>query len=671
MGWSGDCFVATAPHSDRPDVQTPGRQHPRERHYLLKLLWSKLNDVTARSFDRLRTSLPYLPRAFGLVWATARRWTVAWAVLLLVQGLLPVATVYLTRAVVDSLVASLDGGADWANLRPTLLLVALMAGVLLLTEVLRSLTGWVRTAQSELVRDHISGLIHGKAVALDLAFYETPEYYDQLHRARVDGIGRPVALLENVGGLVQNSITLLAMAAVLVSFGPWVPALLLIGTLPAFYVVFRNTRRFHRWRMENTAAIRRTYYYDWMLTLREAAAELRLFALGDHFQTAFQQLRRRLRSERVALGRDQALAELLAGAMGLLAMGAALAWMVWHAVQGLGTLGDVALFYQAFAQGQRLMRSLLGNVGEVYRNVMFLENLFEFLALEPQVTDPPRPIPAPVPLRDGIRFEGVSFRYPGSQRAALDDFTLQIPAGEIVALVGANGAGKSTVIKLLCRFYDPQSGHITVDGVDLRDLSLDELRRQITILFQEPVRYHTTAAENIELGDLAATPSRPEIEAAAHAAAADVPISRLPEGYETVLGKWFGGAELSVGEWQRVALARAFLRRASIIVLDEPTSMMDSWAEADWLARFRALAAGRTAVIVTHRFTTAMQADVIHVMEAGRIVECGRHDELVALGGRYAQSWTMQMREAGSGATLISVPTSPLLRKVHGTAGDH
>lgn len=610
----------------------------------MKLLWPKLNDVLAQSFDRFRTTLPYLPKAFSLVWATARRWTVAWAVLLLVQGVLPVATVYLTRAVVDSLVASLDSGGDWAALRPTLLLVALMAGVLLLTEVLRSLTGWVRTAQSGLVQDHISGLIHEKAVALDLAFYETPEYYDQLHRARVDASGRPVALLENVGGLLQNSITLLAMAAVLVSFGPWVPALLLIGTLPAFYVVFRTTRRFHRWRMENTAAIRRTTYYDWMLTLREAAAELRLFALGDHFQTAFQQLRQRLRSERVALGRDQALAELAAGAMGLLATGAALAWMVWRAVQGAGTLGDVALFYQAFAQGQRLTRSLLGNVGEVYRNVMFLENLFEFLGLEAQVTDPPRPIPAPAPLREGIRFAGVSFSYPGSQRAALDDFTLQIPAGQIAALVGANGAGKSTVIKLICRFYDPQAGHITVDGVDLRALSVQELRRQITVLFQEPVRYHSTAAENIGLGDLAAGPARPEIEAAARAAGADVPIGRLPEGYETVLGKWFGGAELSVGEWQRVALARAFLRRASIIVLDEPTSMMDSWAEADWLARFRALAAGRTAVIVTHRFTTAMQADVIHVMEAGRILESGSHDELVALGGRYAQSWMVQMR---------------------------
>ena len=610
-----------------------------------KLLPPKFRDALAQPFDRLRTSLPYLPRAFVLVWAAARRWTIAWAVLLLVQGLLPVATVYLTRTLVDSLVAALDAG-DWASLRPTLLLVALMAAILLLMEVLRSLTGWVRTAQSELVRDHISGLIHARAMALDLAFYETPEYYDCLHRARVDAINRPVALLENVGSLVQNGITLMAMAAVLVSFGPWLPVVLLVSTLPALYVVARYTLRFHRWRVRNTAAVRRTRYYDWLLTLRQAAAELRLFALGGHFQAAFQRLRKRLRTERVALARDQALAELAAGGIGLLTMGCAMAWIVWRAVQGLVTLGDLALFYQAFAQGQRLMRSLLGNIGEVYRNIMFLENLFEFLALEPQVVDPPQPTPAPALLQDGICFKGICFRYPGSQRLALEDFALKIPAGQIVALVGSNGAGKSTVIKLLCRFYDPESGRVTLDGNDLRDLSLDGLRRQITVLFQEPVHYHTTAAENIALGDQAASPGRPEIEAAAHAAGADVPISRLPQEYETVLGKWFGGAELSVGEWQRVALARAFLRRASIIVLDEPTSMMDSWAEADWLARFRALAAGRTAIIITHRFTTAMQADVIHVMESGRIIEFGSHAELLALGGRYARSWTMQMQEA-------------------------
>ena len=223
---------------------------------------------------------------------------------------------------------------------------------------------------------------------------------------------------------------------------------------------------------------------------------------------------------------------------------------------------------------------------------------------------------------------------------------MTIAAGQIAALVGPNGAGKSTLIKLLCRFYDPEAGRVTLDGIELSAFALDELRRHITVLFQEPVHYHATAAENIAMGDLAATPSRGQIEDAARAAGAHGPIVHLPEGYDTLLGKWFGGAELSVGEWQRVSLARAFLRRGEIVILDEPTSAMDSWAEADWLARFRQLVAGRTAIIITHRFTTAMHADVIHVMADGQVVESGTHQELLAMGGRYAQSWLQQMRES-------------------------
>jgi ATP-binding cassette subfamily B protein len=597
---------------------------------------------------KLRTALlqlPYLARALSLAWVATRRWTFAWAVLLVVQGLLPVATVYLTRRLVDSLVA-LGGGGTWPDVRPVLFLVVLMAGVLLLMELLRGTASWIRTAQSDLLKDHISGLIHAQSVSVDLAFYESPEYYDRLHRAREEASYRPVAMLESLGSLLQNGITLVAMGVVLIPFGTWLPVVLLISTLPALYVVLFYSSRQHQWRMRTTADERRSWYFDWLLTSGESAAELRLFGIGDHFQSAYQKLRQQLRSERLELAREQSRAELGAGSFALLITGAAMAWMVWKAMHGLVSLGDLALFYQAFNQGQRLMRSLLENVGQLYANILFLGNLFEFLALQPRVVDRAHPSPAPIAISKGIHFHRVTFRYPDSLRTALCDFSLAVPAGKIVSLVGVNGAGKSTLVKLLCRFYDPEEGSIELDGVDLRDLPVQDLRRMITVLFQEPVHYNTTAAENIALGDLVAMPDATEIEAAARVAGAEEIIGRLPHGYESPLGKWFiDGTELSVGEWQRIALARAFMRQAPIIVLDEPTSAMDPWAEADWLERFRHLAAGRTAIIITHRFTTAMHADVIHLMDEGCIIESGSHQELLARGGRYAQAWATQMRE--------------------------
>ena len=596
-------------------------------------------------FESIKEQWELLPRTFSLVWKAAHYWTIAWAVLLVVQGLLPVTSVYLTRALVNSLIALGNSDKTWENLRPAIGLVFLMVMIIFLQELLGGMNSWVRMAQSELIQDHLSGLIHEQATSLDLAFYDSPDYYDRLHRARVDALTRPAALLENVGALVQNSLTLAAMAVILFSFGPWLPLLLVLGTLPALWVLARYALDYHRWRKERTTLFRRASYFDWMLTLRTAASELRLFELGNYFRGLFQETRKQLRTELLELTRSQAFAELAASLIGLGVMSLGLIWMIWRTWQGLISLGDLAMYYQAFNQGQNLMRSLLQNAGQIYRNSLFLQDLFEFLALTPQVVDPPDPVPVPAPLRQGLRFENVSFRYPESERVVLQNFDLNVAAGQIVALVGENGAGKSTLIKLLCRFYDPTEGHICLDGVDLRRVSLAGLRRQIGILFQEPTNYHATAAENIAYSDLASSPGMDRIETAAAAAGADGPISRLPLGYSTLMGKWFGGSELSVGEWQRVALARAFLRQASILVLDEPTSAMDTWAEADWLSRFRTLAAGRTAILITHRFTTAMQADVIHVVADGHIVESGTHAALMASGGRYAQAWTAQVRE--------------------------
>lgn len=604
---------------------------------------TRLPRLLERKLRGALSQLPYLPRALGLAWNAARNWTLAWAFLLLLQGLLPVAIVYLTRLLVDSLVVAIDARGAWVSSRHTLTLVALMASTMLLSECMRSASGWVRTALSERLRDHISRLIHGKSTTVDLAFYESATYYDHLHRARAEAAYRPMALLENLGGLLQHAMTLLAMLTVLIPFGLWLPAVLLASTLPAFWVIMRTSLRHHQWRQQTTADERRTWYYDWLLTAGESSAELRLFGLGEHFQALYQSLRRQLRRDYLTLARRQSLAEIGAAAVALSMTGIAFGCMVWRALHGLITLGELALFYQAFNQGQQLMRALLENVGHVYTNLLFLGNLFEFLALEPQVDDPPQPSSAPLTLQSGLRFHQVTFRYPDSRRLALHQFSLTIPAGHLVAIVGPNGAGKSTLLKLICRLYDPDSGQIEWDGVNLRDFRLDDLRSLMTVLFQQPVHYNTTVSENIALGDRRAMPGTVEVEAAARAAGADTFLDRLPHGYNTLLGKWLaGGTELSVGEWQRLALARAFLRQAPLILLDEPTSAMDPWAEADWMQRFRQLAAGRTAVIITHRVTTAMRADLIHVMDQGRIVESGCHEELLTTGGHYATAWTAQ-----------------------------
>lgn len=595
--------------------------------------------VKSRALD-LRNQFAYVPATLRLIWEAAGSKTVGWAFCLVLQGLLPAAQLFLIRPLVDSVVAAMGGGMTWANVSPVVTWASAMGATILLQLATKSVVAWFRIAQAELVRDHLATLVHEKATAIDMAFYEMPAYHDLLERVRGDLRERPLLMLESFGGLAQNLVTLVAMAAILLSYGLWLPILLLLSALPVLAVVVRHNRRHHAWWQTSTTDRRWAQYYDTILSLDAAAAELRVFRLGPFFQKRYSDLRSRLRGERLEITARENRALFGAGLAGLVVTVVAIAWMVRRALIGQATLGDIALLYQALNKGQALTTSLMTSAASIYSSTLFLGNLFEFLELEPEITDPPAPTAALATLEDGIEVRGISFRYPGSDEQIFENFSLRIPAGKIVAIMGANGAGKSTLMKLLCRFYDPEQGSIHFDGVDIKEFPIDGLRRMLTGLFQFPVPYLATARENIAVGDIDTESSDADVVSAAQSAGAHELIAKLPGGYDTLMGKWFKeGTQLSGGEWQRVALARAFIRRAPIMILDEPTSHLDSWAEADWFDRLRARSDGRTTLLITHRLATAQKADTIHVMDAGRMVESGTHQELLALGGRYAQSW--------------------------------
>ncbi|AKG20941.1 ABC transporter ATP-binding protein [Calothrix sp. 336/3] len=597
--------------------------------------------------NKIGNLLSHVVKTISLVWVASGYWTIAWVVMLLVQGILPAISITLTRQIVDNLVLVSGGGISPANVHKVLLPVGIMLGIYLVVEFFNSFGEWIRTAQSELVHDYVTNLIHQQSVAVDYGFYEHSEYNDKLERARNGASDRSLALLESIGSLLQNTVTLISMAVVLLPYGLGLPAILIISAFPAFYVLIYLSKIQYNWSQKTTSDRRWLGYYDYLLTSNVTAAEVRLFDFANYFQLSYQQLRHRLIREQFKLLKLQTLGRLLAAIIALAITGIALAWMGRQVLLGILTLGDLALFFQAFSQGQGIIKNLLSNLGKIYRHGLFIGNLFEFLQIKPQIIDPSIPTPVPIKPQKEIRLREVTFRYPGMQEPVLDNFNLTIPADKIVAIVGDNGAGKSTLLKLLCRFYDPESGSVELDGIDIRNFAVQEFRRLITILFQSPIPYYTTVAENIALGDIYRASEQSEIEQAAKASGIHEKITHLPLNYQTMLGKLFpDGYDLSGGQWQRLALARAFFRRAQIIILDEPTSAMDPWAENDWLDRFRTLADGRTAIVITHRFTLAMRADIIHVMRAGKIVESGSHEELLTLGGIYSESWYAQMESS-------------------------
>jgi ATP-binding cassette subfamily B protein len=611
---------------------------------MLTRLLKKLNFLSPRikmRMDAVKEQAPYIPRALRMVWDSSRALSLVWLGAVVVQGVLPAFTVILTKYLVDEALKVLQSGGAWVDVRSFLIPAALMAFVMLAQELISGASRWVRMAQAMAVTQHVEKLVHQKSISVDFSFYDSADYYDRLHRARGEASSTPLELLGSFGDLLQNLITLLAICAVLVAYAWWLPLVLIVSTLPGLYIALSYIFNEHELTERHTPDNRRCWYYNDLLTSNENAAEVRLFGIGSYYISLYQKLRSVLRGERLNLIRHSVVMGLFTSAFGLLLMVITLLWFGAKAMQGAYSLGDLALLYRAYRNGQGLLRTLLGSIGSVYRNVLYLNHLFEYLDLEPAVRPSPMPVALPKTIRSGIHFNDVTFFYPGSNRPALDGFNLRIGAGDTVAIVGDNGAGKSTLAKLLCRFYDPTQGNITIDGIDIRDLPLEGLRSLFSILFQEPVRYHDSVTANISVGTAHSINDAKRVSAAIRNAGASEIIRRLPDGYDTLLGRLFKqGTELSVGEWQRIALARAYLREAPILVLDEPTSSMDPWSEAEWLKRLAELQQNRTTIIISHRFAVALQATCIHVVDGGKIIESGTHSELMAARGRYAAGWT-------------------------------
>jgi ATP-binding cassette subfamily B protein len=584
-----------------------------------------------------------LGRAVRFVWQSAKGWTIANGVLLVVQGVLPLLPLYLMKLMVDAVAAGAAAPDKGAVLRHVLLLVGFMGAVTLFASLIRSIAGLVSEWQACIVGDHMNDVLLAKSIEVDLEYYESARYYDTLHRAQHEAPFRPISIVNGLAQIGQNGISLLAIAALLLSFHWIIVVILFIAVISGTAVRLIYTGKMYRWQREQTSTERQAGYLNWMLTNSSHAKEIRLFDLGPLFVRRFRDVRRKLRKGRLAITRRRSIADFVAQTFATVAIYGSYAYVAYQTIGGKITLGDLVMSYQAFQRVQGFLQGILGSLAGLYEDNLFLSNLYEFLDLKRTVIEPIHARPMPQPMQRGIVLNHVSFQYPGGTRKVIDDISLTIRPGEVVALVGENGSGKTTLIKLLCRLYDPTGGTITIDGVDLRQFETKALRHEIAIIFQDYVHYHLTARENIWFGNTVLPPGHERVIAAARRSGADHVISALPHGYDTILGKWLeDGEELSIGEWQKVALARAFVHDAQIIVLDEPTSSMDAKAEYEVFQSFRQLVSGRTAVLISHRFSTVRMADRIYVLKHGSVIEGGTHEELLRAAGTYARLFEMQ-----------------------------
>jgi ATP-binding cassette subfamily B protein len=592
-----------------------------------------------RVVDPFRT----LGRILPLLWQSAPGWTLLATVLAVGEIVFGLAVLYLIKQLVDVLSTGNLGSNEAGHLEEVIRAVVQTGLATLGFLVARSLSGLAREAQAGLVADHVDRRMHSSAIAADLAFYESPQYFDTLQRARQSGNQRPAQVVANLLMLLKNLVMMAGITALLVTIHAVLLPILLIAIIPALLVRLHFTRKIYLWRRERTPLERQASYLDWLMTSDIHAKEIRLCQIGPSLQDRYSSIRTRLRNERLRINSRQTTFETLTGSVSTLIFFSALAFLAFETSRGNSSLGDLVLFLLVFQRAQSTGQELISQITRFFEDHLYISQLFEFLELEPGIDSPEEPV---VPNGEGsptLTLKKVSFTYPGADKQVLKDIDMSLESGKIVALVGANGCGKTTLIKLLCRLYDPTTGVIEVAGQDARSLELEAYRQQFSVIFQDYSRFHDTAESNIRFGDIRLHPGDPAIREAARRSGADDLIQELPKGYETLLGRMFeGGVELSLGQWQKIALARAFLRPSRFIILDEPTSAMDPNAESELFRNFKERIGARAALVISHRLSTIRMADYIYVLDGGQIVEQGTHEELMALGGAYHSSFSKQ-----------------------------
>lgn len=579
-------------------------------------------------------------RAVQLVWSITPRWLTISILVAVLQSVFPLIVLYLTKLLIDQITASLASGSGALN--QVALMIAALGGVLILQQVFATIAALVTRRLSRIVTDAVTHLIHDRVLEADLEYFENPRYHQLRLLAQQEGPTRPHRIVDSLISFVRNAISLAAVIVLIISLHWGIALLLFAAALPGFLINLRFARILFAWAQESALTKRQMSYHNLIVTFDIFVKEVRVYNLGRLFSTQYHDLAAKLRDREFTLDRQQSTATLFATTLSICAVLLAMFYISTRTMLGAITIGSMVMYFQAFQQARSMLTDTLGSLSSLNEHHLFLTNFYAFMELKPRIAAPAHPKPFPTTRQRGIEIESLSFAYPEGA-PVLHEINMHIRPGEIVALVGNNGAGKSTLVKLLCRLYDPLSGRIRIEGTDIRDLDPADLRRQFSIVFQDHAKYAKPAWENIWLGDITSAPDHARIREAAEFAGADTIIDALDHGFETMLTRWYdGGRELSQGQWQRMAIARAFYRNSPLVILDEPSSALDVLTEDDILKRLAAIAANRSALVISHRMSTVRLADRIYVLDAGRIAESGSHSELMSANGLYAHLFNTQ-----------------------------